>query len=89
MMAMHTVKVPQYLSNKQLLGVFEDRMVDGLNLILCTYVLKRTGKLEFPKGVVIDKQEAIKKYGLVKIQKNSRRLGIFLSMSLFRQANEI
>lgn len=86
---MHTIKIPFYLGRKGLVGIFIDRLVDGDNLIYCTYKRKRDGIMPYTRGVVINKEEAIHKYGLSQIQKNSDRLGIFLPISLFTEEDEM
>lgn len=83
---MNVVRIPRYVFSTQKLGVFIDKLRDGDNLIYCTYKLV-SGALEFPRGIIINKAEAIKAYGLSKIQKNSDDLGIWLPMRLFREAN--
>lgn len=84
---MNIIEIPNYLFGEQKMGVYASKMTDGDdNLIMCTYRTK-AGILEYPKGIIINKQEAIKKYGLTKIQKNSKELGIFLPMRLFKEAN--
>lgn len=86
---MKTIEIPFYVYSTDKLGIFLDKMDDGDNMIQCTYK-KANGAYLFPKqiGVVLDKRDAIETYGVTKIQKGKDRLGIYIPMNLFREANK-